>query len=664
MKNRKFIIAALVLIVITAGAVTLIIRQGQKPEPVPVVIKTEPETRETAPSFVSGSEEKPDPVRLRFGPKHGQTIAFRFESKTDAEIDFGFITPAISGAEAGKVPEKGARTPVSMNASGELYLKYFDLEPGRWQVAALISNLDYKINSQMPLYESAIEYPFTLKMISTGFLSDFEFVKGIPAEAGQFVQQILFTMQTAFPKEPKTEWGTKETDMTGRYRTAYALKRTEPETAGISKQKTEYLELKAAKSAINDSVSASEISIEKSETDITVPKKGPWIISLAQQESTVTHSGNYNWAETGGSFSARRIEKDVSKKFPKTFDAFLADMKSGKYIKSKYYATDANFNQLGANISMDDALAVYDKLKNSGQSNAGRYAEKFVVNYLRQHPGASSELIKVMNSDPKREQLDQSTQLIMWRLITEAGHTEAQKAFADAAINPEYSDLTQWRAIAYSDGFENPEPLLAETMWDFYNGIETPKDRRERDMKTSSLYSLGSMGSDEKVNPETKQKVSRLLSDHLKNTPSPGEQIVTLAAVGNYGGEDMIDDIEPLFGSQNEKVRAAAFNALRRMDAPEAVQTLAKHYEKETSPEVRVTAAATLSRMPPTAEGVNLACKTVLKTDAPGEQEFLARVVGKNLEDYPENESTLRELLKKNPDNKVKQEIYKYVVPK
>ncbi len=126
----------------------------------------------------------------------------------------------------------------------------------------------------------------------------------------------------------------------------------------------------------------------------------------------------------------------------------------------------------------------------------------------------------------------------------------------------------------------------------------------------------------------------------------------------------MIDDIEPFFGSQNEKVRAAAFNSLRRMDSPEAVRTLAKHYETETSPGVRVTAAATLSRMPPSAEGVNWAGRTILKTEEPKEQEYLARVVGKNLEKYPENENTLRELLKKNPDNSVKREIYKHIVPK
>lgn len=46
------------------------------------------------------------------------------------------------------------------------------------------------------------------------------------------------------------------------------------------------------------------------------------------------------------------------------------------------------------------------------------------MNYLRQHPEASFELIKIMDTDPGREHLDQSAQLILWHLITEAGHTQ------------------------------------------------------------------------------------------------------------------------------------------------------------------------------------------------------------------------------------------------
>lgn len=67
--------------------------------------------------------------------------------------------------------------------------------------------------------------------------------------------------------------------------------------------------------------------------------------------------------------------------------------------------------------------------------------------------------------------------------------------------------------------------------------------------------------------------------------------------------------------------------------------------------------------MPPSPAGVAWAGQTVLNSETPKEQIPLVEVLGKNLDHYPENETILRELLKTNPDNPVKKEIYKYIAP-
>ena len=54
----------------------------------------------------------------------------------------------------------------------------------------------------------------------------------------------------------------------------------------------------------------------------------------------------------------------------------------------------------------------------------------------------------------------------------------------------------------------------------------------------------------------------------------------------------------------------------------------------------------------------------MLTTNAPKEQIPLVEVLGKTLETYPENEARLRDLLKQNQDNRVKNEVYKYIVPR
>jgi len=669
--KRKVIILSLSAVLIAAVAAGILFWQSRDKAEGPVQAvktaqKTQPE-KPPEPAPAANPAPKAEAPRLRFGPKNGETLVFRFESEADTEIDFSFLTPAgMPGNKAPQPGQGGTKTPVKLKASGELRLKYYDLKPGIWNVAAVLSDVEYHLNDRKPIYAESLIYPFVFKMKSDGFLSNFQFTKGIPSEAEQFAKNILYTMQTAFPKEPKSEWKTRENDMTGQYRAEYALVSTDAaqHTAVIGKRKLEYLFTSAAQSALNPLLSGSQTRIEKTQTDITIPLKGAWILTLAQQETVSSIAGGKEWSRAAGSFSVRRLEKDISGVFPDKFDDLLAKLKYNPAVKEQYYATDDIFDEIGANIDINAALEMYKQLKEKHPENAGRYAEKFFVNYLRQHPKACFDLVGIMDKDPKRERLDQSTQLILWRLITQAGHKEAQQAVIEAVTDPKFSDLTHIRALAYVHDFEHPESFVSDALWQFYKDLPaSPDEQTQQELKNMTMYALGSLGSDEKLNETIKPQISSRLVENLYNTQNPQEQATTLAALGNYGGEEVIDSLEPYFSSENEEVRSAAFDSLRRMKDPVAAETLAKHFETETSVKVRVAALRTLKSMPPTAEGVTWANKTAAVTEEPEEQELLVGVIGENLKEHPENEKTLRELLKKNPDNRVKREIYKYIVP-
>jgi hypothetical protein len=640
------------------------ISQSAKPiHPSPKSVQSQPVTQTVA---EPAQEITPkDALKLRFKPEDGQTLAFQFESESNAQIDFTFITPnvATSGQSSTPAPSQGQKTPIQMQASGELYLKYFVLKPEVWQVAAQLSKVSYQLNQETPRYAEAISYPFTFQMTAKGFLSHFQFTPNIPTEAQQFVEQVLYTLQTAFPTEPKIEWQTKEIDKTGRYQALYQLTGLDHNAglATVTKEKQNYLSTRAASYEINPALSKAQTQIEKSLMTVTLPIEGPWFLSLEHEESVNSLSGTYEWAETETKSQIRQITKDLTAVFPATFKQFLAQLSAAQFVKSKYYDTDPYFDKLGKNLDMDSALNLFDKLKNSQIPNANRTAEKFFVNYLRQHPQAAFEVVNLLDGDPKRERFDQSTHLVLWRLITEAGHAEAQQAVIDTLIDPNRSPLTKMRALAYLHNFEYPESSTVETLWQFTNKLDLKNDREYR---TMGLYALGSLGNDEKYNEAIKPEIGKILVNNLESTDDPREQAVTLGALGNYGNEEVLEAVEPYFTVENEKVRAAAYGSLRHIDDPQAVEILTTHYAKEKSPAVRVAAAKTLSKMTPSEAGITWAGQTVLTTDAPKEQIPLVEVLGKTLETYPDNEAHLRALLKKNPDNKVKREVYKYIVPK
>ena len=675
MKQKTLLIITFFIVASLIGGVLWYYKASsptEPPEPQPLKlapppakpVQSQPITQTSKPPSQITAQ---DALQLRFKPEDGQTLAFQFENESDAQIDFAFITPNImtSAQSSASTPTQGQKTPVVMQASGELYLKYFAVEPDVWQVAGQLAKMNYQLNQQTPRYAEAISYPFGFQMNSMGFLSHFQFTKNIPTEAKQFVEQLLYTSQVAFPTDPKIEWSTKEIDKTGRYQAIYQLDGLDHQagTATITKQKRNYLSTLVAEHEINPALSKSESQIEESLMTITIPLKGAWFLSLTHQEQINSLSGTYPWAETQTKSQIHQITKDLTNVFPATFSQFLAQLNAAKFIKSKYYDTDPYFDKLGENLNTDEALNLFEQLKKSDIPNASRTAEKFFVNYLRQHPQAAFTVVDLLDGDPKRERFDQSTQLILWRLITEAGHAEAQQAIVNALADQNRSHLTKMRALAYLHDFEYPEASTIETLWQFTNNLDPNENKENREYRTMGLYALGSLGSHEKYNDAVKPDIGQILVKNLNSSDDPKEQVVTLGALGNYGGEDVLDAVEPYFAVENERVRAAAYDSLRHTENSRAVEMLTTHYASEKSPAVKATAAKTLSKMTPSEAGITWAGKTVLTTEETKEQIPLVEVLGKTLEDYPSNENTLRELLKKNPDNKVKKEVYKYIVP-
>ncbi len=626
------------------------------PAPAPV--------KEAAPSPASGETARKAPF-LRFTPRDGLILAYRFSQTGDLKIDFGPLVD-LGMPAAGGVSRAGAED-VRLQSSGVLFLKFYADGPGNWRVAARIEGLDHKVNGAVPPYAQAVSHPFAFRFTPRGYLNDFKFVEGIPGQARDFLRNALAAMQTGLPVSPKTAWRTREIDAAGPYRAQYRIDAdpSDDKILTLIKEKDAYAPTRPAAGDPDIPSFRIDTRIDASENEIRILKGGPWILSVHQTESTVSETRGRSFARGEQVFTARWIEATPARPFPDRFGDFLALMEKDIYKASTYYTTDPALDRIGRGLSLAGALDRYFTILASDRADAMMAAERFLINYLRLYPDACGELIRIMDADPDRERFDGTEHLTLWYIIARTGHAEAQQYVADAAsMDNRYSMLTRMRAVAYMHDFEHPEPFLAEALRELAESIPPEAaDPDARDLRAMAVLALGGLGSDEKTNRELKPEIGRMLEERLATARDPAEIQLTLSAVGNYGGADAIDAVAPYLADPDPGIRQSAYKALRRMEDPEAASLLTAAYARETDPRVLASAARTIAEMPPCHRTVAFARNRVFDSDNAKEQEHLVRLLGKTLNDNPENETALRSFLQNDPDPQVKMEVYRYIAP-
>jgi hypothetical protein len=636
--SKKFILTAAVIVAIAAASY-FVFKQVSK--------------RASPSSAVSGG------TAWGYSIQGGLTRAYAFELSSEAKIDTGVLKMDPS-KEVDKVLT-GRAADVKTSARGELRFKFYSDPGGGFNVAGMISGFKISMNGGTPGWVWAVEYPFTFEMAANGAVDAFQFVPALPGEAAAFVTHLVYELQAVLPEKRRSSWTAVETDASGKMEAAY----TELEwnqAAGALKMKKERRKLTASKHKTPDIpfMANPTVNIIKSDIGISATMRG-WIEELSGSDTTAYLAGGMEWSRSESRESFKSIDAGPDG-FPATFAEFQASLKSQKLIGSMFGHTDPEMDKLAAGMNMGDALAHYLELKKTDKNAA----EKFMVNYLRMHPEAPGDLLRELDRDRTMNKYDEKTQLILWRLVAEAGTPEAQKAIMDAATDPSFGRLSHVRGILYSTHFENPQKFMVERMLELHrNPAMNGEVKSTAATGNMSMLAVGSIGYRDKLNDETKELVARELTDNLRRSSGNNDETaLTLKAIGNTGNGSLLETVKPYFDSGDEQVRKAAAESLRRMDGAEAQQQLIDQYGRDQSQKVREATLKSLFEMPLTAESVAWARDALLAAGSPGETVMLIEILGKTLQKYPENDAALRNLLSRNPSVPIKETVYKFIAPK
>ncbi len=597
-------------------------------------------------------------VALRYAMPDGTRRVFAVESVSDVRIDVAAIP-----LDPRQPPVPGPAQVAALQSafSGDLRVRlYRDGEAG-WNVAAWLEPSQILVAGRTPSWAWALGNPFSFHLAPRGMVDRLTFTPLLPMEARSFLGRLAAGLQATIPEVLQDAWTSREELQDGVAEVAYARISWDPAASAlVASRSVRNRALRERPGPDVPFLASMAIDVASSSGQVHTSMAG-WIAETRTVDEVAFLSDGKRWAVGRKSFSARTVEKDAGK-FPASFAEFAALQRSQAYIETAFGRTDPELDRLAEGLDTEGALERY--LRTRGKDKAA--AERFLVNYLRKNERAPTELLRAIDRDLRMARLDETTQLVLWRLVIEAGTPAAQRAVMAAASDPGYHHGSHVRAIMYASGFENPQPFLVEGMMDLHRDPSAvSKGDPLGSVENMSLLAVGSLGHREKLDEDTRAAAARALSGNLERARgNRAETALTLTAIGNSGNDALLDTVKPYLDSPEEQVRTAACESMRRMDSPAAQEQLIQAYGQDRALPVRESALRALAQTPVNPATASWAREAVLVAPTPSDTVGLVNLLGKTLVRYPHNDEALRALLATNPPEPVKDAVYRYVAPR
>ena len=596
------------------------------------------------------------PLALRFSLEDGEVLTYQFSMRSHSDVDVAFLLKTAGASANSAAASVGQRQKLEISSGGTLALKFFVAPTGGWSVGARLSELRYLIGDQLSPESRAMEQPFSFALKPDGTVGEFAFTPGVSPKAQAAIRQLLSWFQVIVSNEPRAAWSTREVDATGSFRARYQLLEATESEVTVSKSKTHYVSLAAQLAPQTKDTHAELVS---SRIQFRLPRAGSWLnaVSMAEELSLSAHGQRWGAVDTKGSI--KRLDGRVTGTWPASFEAFEAQVQSTAYLSSKSYQTDPTLDSVWSGLSTSEAVARFSEML----ARERKLAEQLMINFLRQKPTRSAELIRLLDESTRRDTgIDETTRLTLWRLNATAGHKEAQKAQLDAALDRSFSRTTRMNALAHLE-FTNPEPFVVDQLLELRRSTLNVANPTERELGSMALLSLGALGDASHPNLSMNARIERELEDYLASAKQPSDASMALQAIGNSGNPAAIAAVTPYFEDSEKSVRVNALESFRRMDDPQAAAAIMQHFEQDTDRETRAAALRSLSGMAATPQTMAWGRAALTSEMATENLAQLAAWLGSQSEDFTENSVALRELLHKDPPFEVKKSILKFISP-
>jgi len=524
---------------------------------------------------------------------------------------------------------------IHVNIQAQLDTLALEADNNEAVIGMRLSSVELKINDTMdPDTNHALGTPFRVRFAANGMPQAFEFPAGVNKHNRTILENLVRTFQLSL--DDTDTWIANETNGSGTYQASYT--RIGPANTGLAK-------IEKSKRKFNSTMAGMVTWSDVSSTEsIRIEAGRNWIAEMNVQE-TMRSDGQGGPAMTVNNHATLKLQPGAQLALSPELWRFDAAAAADHSLASIQPAPDVTSEEARKEI-----LATVPELDEATQ---GRMV---LIHRLRDLLRVDDALPTVILEALKTQELNDRTRADLYLVLELAGTESAQAALVEVIIDDSWSLKDGMRAIVAMGGVKQPTSESITALWEMAQYSSGGERQR---MASSATFALGSIGNT--MNKTDDPDYAALRSDLLSNALGGGDvnqRSSYITALGNTHDATLANDVVALLDDPEPTIRRATALSLGSLGTDQVADRLVSRYSAEDNGYVRGAIAESLqSWTEPTASAMALFRNTVRTETDESTRYNIAILLSKNLDNFPENETVLREVMRHEPSKRIRQKV-------
>jgi hypothetical protein len=561
-----------------------------------------------------GSNEVPSPA------PEAHVSGLRWQAGCAQQYGFLIDSSVVMGTHGAEHPDAFVQT-----VQGVLEMRTLEVDPEGATVGVRLSPVEFRVaGAADPATDRALSAPFRVRFTRAGQPVSFEFSEPLDATLRGLIEEVVRTFQVELRDE--RTWFAEERNGSG----TYAARYVRGAGSRIEKEKTRYLPASTAGQP------SPQMDVLVSTATFEIVAHHDWLARMTVDETLrmQERSGLSARVTTHASLELLPSGAPASLTGPGAWD-FPArqPLLDSEATPRTRVASGRTPEQLAE--ALGDGLLALD----AATDGRGVLIQR-LVDLLLEDPELAFRLLDLLDAQEWQDR----TRASVFHVFERAGTAQAQQALCQGFAAGGWSQMDGNRALIALGGVANPTPEAIASLWSTARLRFSPETS---DHASTAALALGSLGS--RLYGEASDRY-RELRDGLVGAAfgarDARERAVLLMALGNTGDPSLGREVVPYLEDEDPRVRQAVAKALGRLGTDSVAEELLQRFRREESSHVRATIASSLSAWEaPSDAAMSTMRESILSEKDEAARLQMAKFLGRNLDGFPENRSTLQAML-------------------